>query len=736
MRLTLRTMLAYLDDILEPADAEDIGQKIEESEFATDLVNRMRDVTRRLRLGTPKLYGRGMGGDPNSVAEYLDNTLPGERVPEFERVCLESDVQLAEVASCHQILTLVLGAPAQVEPASRNRMYRIAGKDHEVAIDGPEPLLAAVVDEPEVVRGPRAKPEIPEYLREERSWSRMLVPLAAAVVLIGGLVWVVLQAVGPLQLAQIDDAPPVDGAAIAPDPDATPAPAGAAAPDVVIVDEPVEGDVVQPADEGPLLDEEGDDLAVTPMPVPAPDTLVPSEDPATPPVEPPGETDETMDLAAPPTPNVVDLPDDAPATPPAPVSAEEVEVEGVVATEEGESPRVATRPAEVEPLVDGNAAPADSLGVGRLLANTDVMLRYEPTADARWEQLVGGALLSAGDRLLAMPGFGATFALSHGVTVRALSGTELELPESSGEIPAVNLLYGRAVLMTAGRPDAQLHLRTAQQASELIFRDAETTIAIEVSSRWATGLSPETDPLPPIVDLYVTRGRLAWKPAGSDEEFVLEAPAYQRWDGSEALAVDPIEVIPAWTTGMEELSQIDQRAVGAMKVHLQPDRPIELTLRELASNRRPEVVSLAVRCLAYAGNYAPLIDTLNDQSQRGSWDDHIRVLTHLGARDDRSAAEVRMAFETRRPEGAADLDRMLWGYTDEQLRGGAARQLVDFLDHDHLDYRVLAFWNLSRITGFTLYYRPEYPAPRREQYVQKWRQKLDAGLVVPKAEEL
>ena len=125
MRLTLRTLLAYLDDILEPEDRAEISQKLEESEFATQLVHRAQDVMRRIRLGSPQLEGTGVGRDPNSVAEYLDNTLAPEQIQEFERICLESDIHLAEVTSSHRILTMVVGQPVQFEASSRERMYRL-----------------------------------------------------------------------------------------------------------------------------------------------------------------------------------------------------------------------------------------------------------------------------------------------------------------------------------------------------------------------------------------------------------------------------------------------------------------------------------------------------------------------------------------------------------------------------------------------------------------------------------
>jgi hypothetical protein len=123
MRLTLRTLLAYLDDTLEPAEIKAIGQKVAESDAAQELIARIKQVTRRRRLTTPPLTGPNARFDANAIAEYLDSELSGEMVAELEKLCLESDVHLAEIAACHQILTLVVGEPAMVPPTAKDRMY-------------------------------------------------------------------------------------------------------------------------------------------------------------------------------------------------------------------------------------------------------------------------------------------------------------------------------------------------------------------------------------------------------------------------------------------------------------------------------------------------------------------------------------------------------------------------------------------------------------------------------------
>ena len=47
MRLTLRTLLAWLDDTLQPAQVREIGSQVAGSPFAQELTDRIHRVTRQ-----------------------------------------------------------------------------------------------------------------------------------------------------------------------------------------------------------------------------------------------------------------------------------------------------------------------------------------------------------------------------------------------------------------------------------------------------------------------------------------------------------------------------------------------------------------------------------------------------------------------------------------------------------------------------------------------------------------
>lgn len=173
LKLTLRTLLAWLDDALPPEEARNIGQKVSESPVARELIARIKKVSRSRRITIPAVSGPD-ATDPNLVAAYLDNALPPEQLTEYEERCLKSEIHLSEAASCHQILSM-LGQKAKVPGEARFRMYRlIRGRD---AVSQ-EPTAASQ----EVPPAEPAAAPIPRWsgtvAEEETGWQRYW-PLAA-----------------------------------------------------------------------------------------------------------------------------------------------------------------------------------------------------------------------------------------------------------------------------------------------------------------------------------------------------------------------------------------------------------------------------------------------------------------------------------------------------------------------------------------------------------------------------
>ena len=171
MRLTLRTLIAYLDDQLKGSQAKEIGQQIQESAVAKELIERIKEVTRKRRVESPELNDPKF--DANHVASYIDNSLNAEQLVVFEKLCHDHDMYLSEVASIHQILSLVLSEPIVPSAKTKNRMYEL---DEQTASTG-DALLgdnASTLDAGQQPGLAGHDKKVPDYLKEsplpQRFW--------------------------------------------------------------------------------------------------------------------------------------------------------------------------------------------------------------------------------------------------------------------------------------------------------------------------------------------------------------------------------------------------------------------------------------------------------------------------------------------------------------------------------------------------------------------------------------
>lgn len=731
MRLTFRTLLAYLDDVLDPADAAELKHKIDDSPFASQIVKRIKGAIRRGQLPAPKLDGKGIGFDANSVAEYLDNVLPEEKLQEFEKVCVDSDMHLAEAAACHQILTLVLGHKADIDPAMRQRMYRIGAPlmpppsvDDVLPPPVMEPVIVAAPGAPPLPPPPEApptpaapapvaisaapapapaadhpvhkKPEVPDYLREESSprWWPVLVVLALSVILGVSL----LAATGPLNWNH-----PI--VALLGFKSGEPAPNGDPAHGPPDKPGPVVPPVTPPGPKGPT-----DTKPMTPMVTPMPEMP-----PVTPPVEPmpmpmpmatpkgPPETEPVRPMPPPVGPMPVPMPAPMPPPPAVPMVNPGVPV-----------------PVPVEPM------PPVVADVARYTSDAEVLLRM-PADNSGWVRLAPRAAVQSGDRLHAPPTLRPQLLLVGSIQTTLVGATSVVARTADARgLPRLDLEYGRLVLAMVGMPGGQCTVDTAGREFTLAFTDADSACAVELRRFHDPGSDPVAAPAHRAVTIVVTAGSVTITEKGQRPQAVGAAHTLVAFD-NEPAKMQPAESLPEWIAG-KELTDIDHRAATALREELdkRPPTQVTLVLRELCDDRRAEMRSLAVRALGYLGEFEPYVEALNDQNQRSSWGEQFEALEVCLALGPEYAGRIREGFEKKARDEAPILYRLLWGYSAEDLRNEGSKKLVEYLDHQSMAVRVLAFENLRRISGLTLLYRPQDNAARRKSAIQKWKERANA----------
>ncbi|HZZ29901.1 MAG TPA: hypothetical protein VFE46_18030 [Pirellulales bacterium] len=774
MRLTLRTMLAYLDGILEPADRDEIAQKIEESEFARQLMQRLRECNRNPELAAPKVSAKTMSMDPNLVAEYLDNTLAGERVPEFEKACLESDVFMAEVAACHQILTMVLAQPAAVDLEMKQQMYNVPLQARqrlsqpEIANVTLDDHSAALPDDIWII-SKRRRLEIPAYLRESPkrfNWK----PTMAAALLLVILAVAITMALGPLDRKHpfvrlfgfgqdpknLTNAVEVDKQSsngdvhgLSADNNTSVTHSGG----LVTHDQIDKGASSAPSENNsaplhPIASETNDtntsNLSNTNKTVKSPpdgsaeqgDLTEHSPAPVTSVTETPMSSATVVNPIAPESsppkstdPNLGPPPIPQPTSHNAPIPPASSEA----------THTTDTRPAIKSTIEPQSPATADVPGIdntplGRLLPSKDVvLLKFDNTSNL-WTRVASGAAVTSGEKLLVLPTYRPTITLSAGITLQIPDETLVQLESSNAQdMTSVKLIFGRLAAITTGKAGSQIRLDVGGVKGVVTFVDGDATLGVEVHHSYPPGANPEVETALTAADLYAARGHLEWTAADGT---VTKLTAPQRWELSavpvQAATLTTALNIPKWID-VEQLRSFDFQASEYLAQSLKDDKPLLVALDEMVNHRKQEYKAMGAQCLAMLDEFEPLVSTFSDPDQRAMWPVEIASVKAALARGQSTAAKVHEAFVKQRGEDlGTQLFRMFLGYTKEQLQNGEAAKLVDFLDHDNLDCRVLAFANLQEITNKTFNYRPDSPAATRAQPLRRWQDELHNGTIVPR----
>jgi len=815
MKLTLRSMLGYINGNLSPAEAEALGKKIEESQYATELLEHINDVTRRLRLAAPKLDGRGLGLDINTVAEYLDNTMPTERVHDFERVCLESDVHLAEVAACNQILTLVLRVPVDPDTALRDRMASLPERlaqgqvvtssaaaavehvPHETpAVSKPSktppPLDKATVDAG-VAAAPvaksaavaddtaRRKSEVPDYLKTPpKRRKRSPVMALVALLVVAGAIGVFLTQTPPGKaflaslkspLPQVaandkgtspppakgssatDNVPPVspaapivtDGGTAPTQPVVNPAVSTApvttppgTTPPVVVPGAPVTAPAtVLPTQPSPLpttpaiapstplaqpamTQPATPAVGVAPAPLPgAPSTVPAAPLPVAPGTSPLPVTTPVVPAPAVPGTVPATTPPGSPTTTPMPVTTSVIPA-GAVPT-----PKTAPAPEPVTPAV---------VAMGSVVSTDAVLVGRGKQPSAAWKRLLPQAPVSSSEQILSLPAFRSGISLAYGLNIQQWGGsiTELVAPDMRN-VPGIYLYYGRVMITPAGKPDAELRLGAGSRQGVVAFVTPDTSLAVEVRPIRVDGEDPIANQAPMVIDLFVPQGEVRWSDGSTPEPTTIKGPARLSLGVPPAPGSPAEQQLPQWLVS-DDRTEFEKLAAPIVEKEAGADRAITLELKELSDDRRGEVRLLAVRSLVHLGEYEAIVAALRDEGQSRNWDAQIDALREACAISPAIAARVKAAFEQHRGQqrGGA-LFRMLWGYTPEQFQQSAAGGLVKDLDHEELDYRVLAYWNLRKSAPrVQSNYRPEQKTAQRRPAVVKWEQAYESGQLFQK----
>jgi hypothetical protein len=714
--------LAYLDDTLEPTEIKQIGQKVAESDAAQELIARIKQITRRRRLTTPPSSGPGAANfDPNTVAEYLDNALSGDQIAEVEKLCLESDVHLAEIATCHQILTLVLGEPALVPPTARERMYGL--------VQGKESIpfrKAGITTQPAAaangLQDDSDESPIGLALMRRGGWSRWALP-AAGILLVAGLVFTLVKVLPggshSKQVASIS-AKRSDGDS-------------ADADRVVSKGKQKENAVTEKS--APKEDEPAKASA---------DAKEKSAEPA--------KTTETAKAGESTT--VAKNPETAtPSTPKETATAV--------------TPAVQTPPANAAGGSEKAGAPSTErreVGTYTVAPRNGPTLLVQRQGDQPWRRLTPGGRVFSTDPLVSLPGYLSEVRLDSGVQLQLrglvpqfatdvmmnfLSESSVALHPSKDVDVDFTLNSGRVYLANhKDQGPARVRLRFDREIWELTLAEPDTEVIVELIKRyfgdfrWQDGEEPLAN-----VYLAILKGKGTFKRDYNSFNLEMPGPAFVMWDnkGRGLSERQPLQrPFPQWDKAPPANKEADEMgtALEDLSKRMTDKKSVDVALVEGLQSDRPSQRLLSIYCLGALDEVRRLLDVLGDEDpNRGI--DRITAVRVLQRWISRGPQAGKLLFDHEKRSGiltenrkyltgeAETILKLLYGFSVAESRSpDTYRVLADYLLSPKIAIRELAIGHLYAM-GAPVKFNPAWSDAERQKAAAEVNKMVDDHKLPP-----
>lgn len=780
MRLTLRTLLAFLDRTLEPADEQTLREKVEASSIASALVKRIREVMSSPTVGAPAPDAVGPTDDPNAIAEYLDDTLAPELTADVERQCVASDAQLAEVAASHQILAIVLGEPAEVPTELRQRVYQLRAAD---AAEGPEAgtAIPELGEDQAAAAGLAGATQVPPVGPADSGVAEAATRMAAepdlhATFAAARKTLRKNQAKDPSAAAQGQTGKP----RAQPDPSSNRTAARRSQASA--------GDRSRERLEaiGPLLSG-GRPSRVTPWLVAlglaaaflfvAKQTFAPlsenrqrrmadqteakadadaknnfaEQTPAT--LVPNSSSNATAAKPEPqpapantqPTAEPQPATEPQPAPQPQPTVADASNANGEPAVNPLDAAIIAGQPsANMGAENDADVKPAGFV-LGAVEDDGGLLMTQDP-ATGQWNRLSAETELSSGQVLGCPPTYRARLLLDAGLEVNVIGPCAMRLNRLRGETvdqPGPLMLtvdYGRLVIV-ATRGPIGVHLATPSASGRYRLTAAGAAAAVSVAFQRPPGANPlQGQSSICVTDLVSLQGRGDWfaratLPGQAPTPVSLNTGQSCRllngMEPQRGLISAPLQ----WTSPAPPAADSPELlAQQGLAEFVSGEQPLEASLREAIGFRTPAVSALAARTLVHLGMVDVMFGpqgVLSQPEHFSHWPLLVGDLRAMMNRGPQAAALIGAAVGEFEGEAAGKVWGLLTGFSPEQLKRGGDAVLIELLDDPVMSVRVLATETLREIIGETMNYRPDYePAVRRNKVLRELQRRQRRGQIV------